>query len=111
MAVLKAGTRLRSAVCTTEMMIVAAPKEEVELTCGGAPVIEMGAGIICQRARLGCNFSQMILQADHPPGDMIGVWLQPRIVLNQLRDNIAHTRRVTRPATEDTENRVGWLCL
>jgi hypothetical protein len=43
MAILKAGTRLRSAVCNTEVMIVAAPKEEVELTCGGAPVIEMGA--------------------------------------------------------------------
>lgn len=42
MAVLKAGTRLRSAVCNTEMMVVAAPKEEVELTCGGAPVIEFG---------------------------------------------------------------------
>ena len=43
MAVLKAGTRLRSAVCTTEIMIVAAPKEEVELTCGGAQVVEIGA--------------------------------------------------------------------
>jgi len=43
MAVLKAGTRLRSSVCNTEIMIVAAPKDEVELTCGGAPVIEIGA--------------------------------------------------------------------
>ena len=31
MAILKAGTRLRSAVCKTEIMIVAAPKDEVEL--------------------------------------------------------------------------------
>jgi hypothetical protein len=43
MAVLKAGTRLRSAVCNTEIMVVAAPKDEVELTCGGAPVIEIGS--------------------------------------------------------------------
>ncbi len=43
MAVLKAGTRLRSAVCNTEMMVVAAPKEDVELCCGGSPVIEIGA--------------------------------------------------------------------
>jgi hypothetical protein len=43
MAVLKAGTRLRSAVCNTEVMVVAAPKEDVELTCGGSPVIELGA--------------------------------------------------------------------
>jgi len=42
MAVLKAGTRLRSAVCNTEVMVVAAPKDEVELACGGAPLIEMG---------------------------------------------------------------------
>ena len=43
MAVLKAGTRLKSAVCTTEVMVVAAPKDEVEVTCGGAPVLELGA--------------------------------------------------------------------
>lgn len=43
MAVLKAGTRLKSAVCSTEIMVVAAPKDEVELTCGGAAVIELGA--------------------------------------------------------------------
>lgn len=43
MAVLKAGTRLKSAVCNTEIMVVAAPKDDVELTCGGAAVIELGA--------------------------------------------------------------------
>jgi hypothetical protein len=41
MAMLKAGTRLKSAVCTTEVMVVGAPKEEVEVTCGGAPLIGM----------------------------------------------------------------------
>ena len=43
MAILKAGTRLKSAVCSTEIRVVAAPKDEVELTCGGAAVIELGA--------------------------------------------------------------------
>lgn len=43
MAVLKAGTRLKSAVCNTEVMIVAAPKDDVELTCGGAPLVDMAA--------------------------------------------------------------------
>lgn len=43
MAVLKAGTRLRSAVCNTEVMVVAAPKEDVELTCGGAPLVDIKA--------------------------------------------------------------------
>ena len=39
MATLKAGTRLKSAVCSTELMVVAAPTDEVEVTCGGAPLI------------------------------------------------------------------------
>ncbi len=43
MAILKAGTRLRSAVCSTEVMVVAAPKEDIELTCGGVPAIELGS--------------------------------------------------------------------
>ena len=43
MAVLKAGTRLKSVVCNTEIMVVAAPKDEVELTCGGADLIDMAA--------------------------------------------------------------------
>lgn len=41
MAQLSVGTRLRSAVCETEVMVVAAPATEVELTCGGAPMIGM----------------------------------------------------------------------
>ena len=43
MAILKAGTRLKSAVCNTEVMVVAAPKQEVALACGGAPMLEMSA--------------------------------------------------------------------
>jgi len=43
MAKWKTGTRVRSAVCNTEVMVIAAPDAEVELTCGGAPVIPMGS--------------------------------------------------------------------
>jgi hypothetical protein len=43
MAQLKPGARMRSAVCATEVMVVAAPKAEVELTCGGAPMIGLDA--------------------------------------------------------------------
>ena len=43
MALLKPGTRLRSAVCATEVMVVAAPKREVQLECGGAPLLEHSA--------------------------------------------------------------------
>ena len=45
MAVLKAGTRLKSVVCKTEVMVVAAPKEDVELTCGGASLVDIGADV------------------------------------------------------------------
>ena len=43
MAELKPGTRLRSSVCATEVMIVAAPKGEVKLTCGGAAMAALDA--------------------------------------------------------------------
>jgi hypothetical protein len=36
---LKPGTRLRSVVCTTEVIVVRAPGEWVDLRCGGQPVI------------------------------------------------------------------------
>jgi hypothetical protein len=35
---LKAGTRLRSTACSTEIIVVKAPAEAVEITCGGAPM-------------------------------------------------------------------------
>ena len=43
MAVLKAGSRLKSAVCSSELMVVVAPEGDVNLTCGGAPVVELTA--------------------------------------------------------------------
>ncbi len=43
MAKLKAGLRMKSAVCSTEVMVVAAPAADIEVTCGGAPLIELGA--------------------------------------------------------------------
>jgi hypothetical protein len=43
MANLKTGTRIKSAVCSTEAMVIAASDGDVEVTCGGAAVIEIGA--------------------------------------------------------------------
>ncbi len=37
----KPGTRLRSAVCDTEVMVIAAPATGIELCCGGAPLIDI----------------------------------------------------------------------
>ena len=41
MAIFKAGTRLRSAVCSTEVMVISAPADDVEVRCGGAAMIGM----------------------------------------------------------------------
>lgn len=43
MASLAAGTRLKSAVCTTEIMVIAAPDGNVELCCGGTPMTDSGS--------------------------------------------------------------------
>ncbi len=61
MALLKAGTRLKSAVCSTELMVVGAPKDEVGITCGGAPLIAMGdegAGEIAEDAKGGTQIGK-----------------------------------------------------
>jgi hypothetical protein len=44
---LQVGSRLRSAVCETEVVVVKAPTGELDLRCGGAPMApsgEEGAG-------------------------------------------------------------------
>jgi len=41
MKTLKPGLRLRSAVCSTEIMVIRAPGIDAELGCGGVPMIGM----------------------------------------------------------------------
>jgi hypothetical protein len=41
MAQLKVGSRLRSAVCSTEVMVIAVPQANVEIRCGGEPMIDV----------------------------------------------------------------------
>ena len=40
MPTLSAGKRLKSAVCTTEIMVITAPDGDVDVSCGGSPMIE-----------------------------------------------------------------------
>jgi hypothetical protein len=40
---LQAGSRWKSAVCDTQVMVVAAPDADLEVTCGGAPLVAMDA--------------------------------------------------------------------
>ncbi len=42
MARWKTGSRIRSAVCNTEAMVIAAPDADVEITCGEVPMIAIG---------------------------------------------------------------------
>ena len=42
---LKPGSRLRSQVCATEVIVVRPPAEEIELSCGGKPMVELGAEV------------------------------------------------------------------
>ena len=41
---LKAGSRWRSAVCDTEVVIVRAPSGDASLECGGAPMVPHDGG-------------------------------------------------------------------
>jgi hypothetical protein len=47
---IKVGTRLRSASCGTEVMVIHAPADPVELTCGGRPMSEDADGTIASGA-------------------------------------------------------------
>lgn len=38
----KPGTRMRSAVCATEVVVIAAPAQDIALSCGGAPLLAEG---------------------------------------------------------------------
>jgi hypothetical protein len=40
---LKPGTKLRSAVCSTEVIVVRPPADPVELCCGGVPMADAAA--------------------------------------------------------------------
>lgn len=38
---IKPGLRLRSQVCTTEVVVIRSPAEDIELRCGGEPLVEL----------------------------------------------------------------------
>jgi hypothetical protein len=40
----KAGTKLASAVCETQVVVVRAPADDVDLGCGGAPLVGADEG-------------------------------------------------------------------
>jgi len=40
---LTTGSRLQSTVCNTQVMVIKAPSEDIDLTCGGAPMVDAGS--------------------------------------------------------------------
>jgi hypothetical protein len=42
---IKVGARLRSTVCDTEMIVVGSPGEELDLCCGGHPMVAKDAAV------------------------------------------------------------------
>lgn len=69
MARLKTGTRLKSAVCNTQMMVVAAPDADVVVTCGGHPMIDAaatppGGAVISPDAAKGTTLGKRYVTAD-----------------------------------------------
>ncbi len=43
MATLKAGSRLKSSVCDTQVMVIATPDGDVDLLCGGVAMVDATA--------------------------------------------------------------------
>ncbi len=69
MARLKTGTRLKSVVCNTQVMVVAAPDADVQLTCGGHPMIDAAAtptadAVISPDAAKGTTLGKRYVNAD-----------------------------------------------
>lgn len=58
---LKTGARLKSAVCSGEIMVVATPGGDVDITCGGAPMVLAGD-----------DAAKVDINPDHAVGIVIG---------------------------------------
>ena len=61
MSELKTGARFKSAVCDGEIMVVTSPGGEVDLTCGGATMVDAGA-----------DAERVDINPDHAVGIVIG---------------------------------------
>ena len=58
---IKAGSRLKSSVCDSQVMVIAAPEGDLDLTCGGAALVDV-AGDAAGGA----------IDAEHKNGTQIG---------------------------------------
>ena len=66
---LKAGSRVKSAVCTTEVMVIQAPDADLNLRCGGAPMLPIGepappGGSVAASAAAGAQIGKRYVNAE-----------------------------------------------
>ncbi|MDB5583555.1 MAG: hypothetical protein JWR80_8731 [Bradyrhizobium sp.] len=67
MQILKAGSKWKSAVCDTQVMVIKGPPGEHELSCGGAPMIaatEAGGGALDPDRAEGTLMGKRYVNAD-----------------------------------------------
>jgi hypothetical protein len=50
---LKPGSRLRSQVCTTEVVVILSPADDIDLRCGGEPMVDIAAEVPAGQNPLG----------------------------------------------------------
>jgi hypothetical protein len=60
--IIKAGLRLSSVVCDTEVIVIKAPTDDLDLRCGGEPMVELTDGSALRGAPA----------APHDAGTLIG---------------------------------------
>ena len=66
---LKAGSRVKSAVCTTEVMVIQTPDADLDVRCGGAPMLAMGeqapaGGSVAASASAGTQIGKRYVNAE-----------------------------------------------
>jgi hypothetical protein len=67
---LKAGQRLRSQVCASEVIVVRAPKSAIELECGGKPMVDISEPVTEHAAPApGLDTGTLIGKRYTSPGD------------------------------------------
>ncbi len=46
MSIVKVGDRIKSCVCKTEVIVIAAPAANLDITCGGTPMVTATAQVL-----------------------------------------------------------------
>lgn len=68
---LKPGTRLQSAVCDTQVVVVRPPADDVDLRCGGHPMVPVGEAV--ERVASVAGFDTGTLMGKRYTADELGL--------------------------------------